>query len=38
MNSDEKKGRWGFLAVVGAFGAILLAIVVMIGLDLVKRM
>jgi hypothetical protein len=37
MENEEKKERLGFMAVVAAFGAILLAIFVMVGLDLVKR-
>jgi hypothetical protein len=38
MNKEEAKERLGFLAVVATFGVILLAIFVMIGLDLVKKM
>ncbi len=38
MDNQEKKERLGFLAVVASFGVILLAILVMVGLDLVKKM
>ncbi len=37
MHKEEKKERLGFLAVVAAFGVLLLAIFAMVGLDLVKR-
>ncbi len=37
MDKQAKKERLGFLAVVASFGAILLAILVMVGLDLVKK-
>ena len=38
MDKEEKKERLGFLAVVATFGAIVLAIFAMVGLDLVKMM
>ncbi len=37
MDKQEKKERLGFLIVAAAFGVILLAIIAMVGLDLVKR-
>ncbi len=37
MTQEVKKKRLGLLAVVATFGAILLAIFAMVGLDLVKR-